>query len=139
MSENNDVFVWAEEDYAGAEEKIVREDYGWAIFNGGYVALLAKDDEVYNFPNDSIEAIYFLKPELFSFSGGVAIKIAEDYREFAKDKYGTDLIALDNYAGWKKLKKDQSIVADLMRIALILEENGVEIRGEFDKFSKMLK
>ena len=80
----------------------------------------------------------FLKPTL-TYQGAVCVKIAPEYAEFANEKYGTDLISLDGYNGWNKLKKYQNTVGDIILLANILNDNGISVIGDYDKFYKMWK
>ena len=131
-----DVFVWSRRKFD--MDQVVQEGVGWAIINGGYFQLVAKDGMVYEFPPSAIESLYFLPPSL-TYQGSICVKINSNYSNFAKEKYGTDLINIDGYNGWHKLKKFQGTVADLMRLAYIMDDNGISINGDFDKFGKLLK
>ena len=99
----------------------------------------ANDGEMYNFPPDSIDSIIFFKPQLFKFSGGVAICVNSNYSDFVNEKFGTDIITLDDYLGWKKIKKDQTAVMDILTLAHILDDNGIAIEGAYDAFFKLMK
>ena len=133
---SQEIFVWDENKY-GCNE-VVQEGIGWGIFNEGCLAIQANDGEVYNFPPESISYMSFLKATL-TFQGAVCVKIAPEYAEFANEKYGTDLISLDGYNGWNKLKKYQNTVGDIILLANILNDNGISVVGDYDKFYKMWK
>lgn len=136
---SKDVFVWSKKDYSFTPERIVQNKLGWSITNGGYLSMRAKDGEWYNFPPESIDCIMFFKPQLFKFSGGVAICVNQNYSDFVNDKYGTDIITLDDYLGWKTIKKDQTAVMDILTLAHILSDNGIAIQGAYDAFFKLMK
>ncbi len=136
---SKDVFVWDRTKYSFTPDKIVQNKLGWAIFNGGYLSMKANDGEMYNFPPDSIDSIIFFKPQLFKFSGGVAICVNSNYSDFVNEKFGTDIITLDDYLGWKKIKKDQTAVMDILTLAHILDDNGIAIEGAYDAFFKLMK
>ena len=136
---SKEVFTWDKNRYKFTPEKISQEKLGWRITNGGYLTMKANDGEWYNFPPDSIDSIIFFKPQLFRFSGGVAICVNKDYSNFVNEKYGTDILTLDDYLGWKKIKKDQTAVMDILTLAHILDDNGISIEGAYDKFFKLMK
>ena len=134
-----EVFTWEKSEYKYTPDKVVQEKLGWKIMNGGYLTMKANDGEWYNFPPESVDSIIFFKPKLFGFAGGVAICVNKDYSNFVNEKFGTDIITLDDYLGWKKIKKDTEAVMDILTLAHILSDNDIPIRGEYDKFFKLLK
>ena len=134
-----EVFTWEKSEYKYTPDKVAQEKLGWRITNGGYLTMKANDGEWYNFPPESVDSIIFFKPKLFGFAGGVAICVNKDYSNFVNEKFGTDIITLDDYLGWKKIKKDTEAVMDILTLAHILSDNGIQIRGEYDKFFKLLK
>lgn len=133
---SQDAFVWSERKYE--VDEIVQEGIGWGIFNNGCLAIRANDGEVYNFPPEAVESLDFLKPTL-TYQGAVCVKIAANYSQFAKEKYGADLISLDGYNGWNKLKKYQNTVWSLIVLAQIMNDNGIPVLGDYDKFFKLGK
>lgn len=133
---SQDAFVWSERKYGTNE--IVQEGIGWGIFNGGGLAIRARDGEGYQFPPEAISYLLFIKPSI-GFQGGVCVKIHPDYSDFANEKYGTDLISLDGYNSWNELKKYQGTVGDLIRLANIFDDNGIPVQGDFQKFFNMWK
>ena len=134
-----EVFTWEKSEYKYTPDKVAQEKLGWRITNGGYLTMKANDGEWYNFPPESVDSIIFFKPKLFGVAGGVAICVNRDYSNFVNEKFGTDIITLDDYLGWKKIKKDTEAVMDILTLAHILSDNGIQIRGEYDKFFKLLK
>lgn len=136
---SKEVFTWDKNRYKFTPDKIAQEKLGWQIKNGGYLSMKANDGEWYNFPPESVDSIIFFKPQLFRFSGGVAICVNKNYSNFVNEKYGTDIITLDDYLGWKKIKKDQTAVMDILTLAHILDDNGIRIEGAYDAFFKLMK
>ena len=130
-------FVWSERKYNSSE--FVEEGLGWGIFNDGCLAMkAASDGEIYNFPPEAIDHLCFLKPSV-GYKGAICLSVADDYKQFAIQKYGTDLIDLCGMFGWKDIKKYPKTVISFIALAQIFDDNGIRVIGDYDKFCKLLK
>ena len=136
---SKEVFTWDKNRYKYTPNGMMQRKFGWRITNGGYLTMRANDGEWYDFPPQSVDSIVFFAPKLFKTSGGVAICVNENYSDFVNDKYGTYLIPLDDYVGWRKLKKDQTAVMDILTLARIFEDNGLRVEGAYSDFFKLMK